>query len=78
MTKKEMDLLEKVFAAGIEGRMYQGKCKTAAKLAEDGFLERIEIKDRTSLGVLTSNGYVLTHAGRFTYCRSDRCAESPI
>lgn len=78
MTKKEMDLLEKVFEAEINGRMYQGKCKTAAKLAEEGFLQEYESCEQTSLGVLTCKGYELTHTGRITYCHSDRCAEAPI
>ena len=77
MTKKEMDLLEKVFEAEINGRLYQGKCKTAAKLADDGLIriheERIHVPP---LGFMTVRGYVTTLAGNATYCMSDRCKDA--
>jgi hypothetical protein len=78
MTKKEMDLLEKVFGMEIEGRIYQGQNKTAERLLEGGFITKYERKEKTSLGPMTVRGYVLTPLGHITYCQSDRCSEVPV
>lgn len=70
-TKAELNALEKVFAAEIEGRLpFQSKARVFRQLEEDGLLEpmvRIVGNDRFRV---TVTGYQLTHAGRFLYCSS--------
>jgi hypothetical protein len=69
-TKAELNALEKVFAAEIDGRLpFQSKAKIFKRLQEDGLLEPME---RAFCGrfAVTVTGYQLTHAGRFLYCSS--------
>jgi hypothetical protein len=69
-TKAELEALEKVFAAEIEGRLpFQSKAKIFKLLQKDGLLSPME---RTFGGrfPITVAGYQLTHAGRFIYCSS--------
>lgn len=69
-TKAELNALEKVFAAEIEGRLpFQSKAKIYRRLCDDGLLASVERKvggDR--LGAIIVSGYELTHAGRIIYC----------
>lgn len=70
-TKAELNALEKVFAAEIEGRLpFQSKAKIYRDLCDDGFLEQMECKFGDGRFAVTVSGYQLTHAGRITYCAS--------
>ena len=68
MNKADLAVLERAFCCEIQGRMFQGKSKRITRLVEEGYLEQVTRQDRTPFGILTSNGYALTHAGRITYC----------
>lgn len=79
MTKRELDILEKCFAAEIEHAvnktgigLYQTKSKLAEKLAEYRYIQKVVIED----GLLRIEGYELTETGRFVYCMSDRCKDA--
>ena len=70
MTKQELNLLERAFAAeigaAIEGtpRLVATKSKVAAALVSDGLLAKcVEVWRGVKF-----EGYELTHAGRFAYC----------
>lgn len=67
MRKRELDMLEKVFAAEVNGCLpFQTKSKIAGELVESGhLLHGKEIKS----GVIVA-GYYLTHAGRYAYYAS--------
>lgn len=75
MNKRELELLEKVFGAEIDGMLnkmpglYQTKSKLAKKLVADGYL----VEDREVLGggiPVIIEGYRLTLLGNLTYCMS--------
>ena len=75
MTKKELDLLEKIFQAQLEGRLYQTKSKLAKQMEEDGFI----MEDSKAFGVacfgkIIVRGYTLTIKGNYAYCSSEKCA----
>jgi len=79
MNKRELDLLEKVFAAEIDGAMkgYLGIHQTKSKLAEKLWKEGYLIKRTTKLKgwpPVTIEGYRLSLLGNATYCTSERCA----
>ena len=70
MTKQELNLLERAFAAeigaAIEGapRLVVTKSNVAAALVSDGLLAKcVEVWRGIKF-----EGYELTHAGRFAYC----------
>lgn len=71
MTKKHLKLLEKVFAAEIEGRLpYQSKAKGYKELEE---LDLVAWGTVTLGGggfPVTVSGWYLTHSGRYAYCES--------
>ena len=74
MTKAEIDFLERVFAAEIDGRLYQTKSKLAKRMEEEGYIVEVHKhigNDR--FGEIVVKGYNLTLLGNFTYCSSDRC-----
>lgn len=82
MTKREIEILERVFSAEVESafngqpHIVQTRSKLAAKLADEGYLHWREIR----LGgrfPITIAGYELTELGRLTYCycASERCAD---
>ena len=73
MTKAELDFLERVFDAEINGRMYQTKSKMAKKMEDQGFIIACEERFGSVLGVIICKGYHLTIKGNFTYCTSERC-----
>jgi len=80
VNKKELLILEKAFAAGIDQALsgtslgiIQTKSKLAVKLAEQGFLELVTIRLGGRIPVLVT-GYQLTLLGNFTYCSSDLCS----
>lgn len=70
-TKAELNALEKVFAAEIEGRLpFQSKAKIFHQLCEDGLLQPMDRRFGDRFGIVTISGYQLTHAGRLAYCTS--------
>lgn len=69
ITRKELLFLEKVFAAELEGRLFQSKSKMAHKLVDNGYLQEVEERH----GIVICRGYSLTLLGNATYCMSDRC-----
>lgn len=77
MNKQSLDLLEKVFAAEINGvvdgiGLFRTKSKLAKKLEDSGYI----IKDFVILGgrfPVKIEGYRLTLLGNMTYCTSERC-----
>ncbi|MCG6574893.1 hypothetical protein EGM97_09255 [Pseudomonas sp. AF32] len=74
MAKSVFTMLEKVFAAEIEGRLpYQTKSKLAAKMEEFGYLQF----GSERMGIVTVSGYYLTNAGRLAYCEECRDVEVP-
>jgi hypothetical protein len=83
MNKRELALLERGFIADIEGalnktpRMFQTRSKLAEKLADEGFLQRVEYR----ISGVVCKGYSLTLAGNFAYCMSlddsEPSAEAP-
>lgn len=74
MNKKQLALLEKVFAAEVEDALpYQTKSKLAQEMCTSGFLEPLQVK----MGLATVTGYALTHAGRIKYCESCRETGEP-
>lgn len=77
--KKSLDLLEKAFAAEVEGAvsggvgMLQTKSLTAKRLAESGYLDE-KVVTLSGNPPVTVRGFALTHLGRAEYCMSDRCS----
>jgi hypothetical protein len=74
MNKAELDFLERVFSAEIDGRFYQTKSKLAKNMEDDGYIQKTSKsfgKDR--FGEIVVTGYVLTIKGNYTYCTSERC-----
>jgi hypothetical protein len=82
MNTKDLDLLEKAFAAEIDAAvnksplyMMQTKAtKRADALVADGMLRKVS---ETLAGRYTVAGYALTELGRLTYCMSERCDGEP-
>lgn len=77
MTKAELDFLENVFAANLEGRLIQSKSMLAKRLETGGYivLERKNVgKDR--FGDIMVEGYSLTIKGNMAYCTSERCTSA--
>lgn len=83
MDSKDLDLLEKAFAAEIEAAlnknalyMMQTKAtERADALVADGMLRHVS---ETLGGRYTVAGYALTELGRLTYCMSERCNDEPV
>jgi hypothetical protein len=72
LTKQEMKMLEKVFAAEISGSLLQTKSTIAKSLADREYIimeEKILGKDR--FGLIKVSGYRTTILGNATYCMSD-------
>lgn len=80
MNKESLDLLERAFAAEIDGAMnkhlglLQTRSKAAKKLEEDGMLVAVRETLYSTIPVVVS-GYRLTERGRMEYCMSNRCSE---
>lgn len=77
MKKRQLDLLEKVFAAEINRcrdhvGLFQTRSKLAQELEAEGYIEQAEVHLGGRFPV-TIKGYALTHRGRIAYCMSDRC-----
>lgn len=70
-TKAELKMLEKVFAAEIEGRLFQSKAKIMMRLEEKGLVRRTRKEypaDR--FGPIVVEGWGQTILGNMTYCFS--------
>ena len=73
MTKEDMALLEKAYAAEVDAAlskselyMMQTKATNRAnRLVADGMLRKV---NKTFSGRYTVEGYALTEAGRLVYC----------
>ena len=77
MNKRELDLLEAVFAKEIDGGVYQTKSQLAKRLEKEGYLQKVTLNlGRDRFGSIEVTGYVLTILGNATYCMSERCAEA--
>jgi hypothetical protein len=74
MTKAELAILGRVYerevSAALSGgeRLFQSRSKIAARLADEGFLERRSVTFGRGALAVTVKGYELTHAGRLAYC----------
>lgn len=67
MTKKTFELLGRIFAAEVDGRLpYQSKSKEYPKLEEDGLCEGVTRR----FGPVIVQGWILTHLGRMAYCQA--------
>lgn len=82
MTKRELDLLERAFDAEIRVAfephrlpLIQTKSKIARKLVDAGLLQEVEVTTGRRFAI-TVRGFALTHAGRYAYCSSSRCADA--
>jgi CTP-dependent riboflavin kinase len=75
ITKAELNMLEKMFAAEIEhaisksklSHIFQSKSKLLEKLEGKGLVARHEFNLGGNLP-MTIKGWLLTHSGRFTFC----------
>jgi hypothetical protein len=71
MTKQKLAALEKVFAAEIYNQLpFQSKARIFKRLQDEGYLQPFRRQFKYRLGVVTVDGYQLTHAGRYLYCKS--------
>ena len=81
MNKQSLDMLERAFAAEIDGALnkhlglLQTRSKAAKKLEEDGMLVAVRETLYSTIPVVVC-GYRLTERGRMEYCMSDKCSES--
>jgi len=75
MTKKELNLLEKVYTEEINSAItggiyaYQTRSKLAEKLCAEGLLKKVTEKIGGQFAV-SVKGYQLTLAGNMAYCTS--------
>lgn len=73
MTKEDMALLEKAYAAEVDAALSKSELymmqtratKRADALVADGMLRKVS---KTFAGCYTVEGYALTEAGRLAYC----------
>lgn len=75
MNKQQISILERAYVAEVNGALsgsgldiLQTKSKVAAKLAEEGYLEKVEHIINEGVITIYIKGYRLTHLGRMTYC----------
>lgn len=75
MNKRELDILEKCFAAEIDGAitkgigLYQTSSKLTNRLEADGYIVK-ETRILEGRPPVTIEGYRLTVLGNLTYCMS--------
>ncbi len=75
MTKSELAILEKAFAAEIDGalsgglRLFQSRSKVAKHLVAEGYLREVTEHHGGVMRVRVT-GYELTEVGRLAYCLS--------
>lgn len=72
LPKYQLQALEKIFAAEIEGHLpFQSTASVYKKLEADGLVRfGKETLSSDCLGAITVEGWYLTHAGRLMYCMS--------
>lgn len=72
MTKAELKMLERAFAAEIEDRLpFQSRSQLAFDLAAEGLLQPMQVDFKADrFGPIVVKGWQLTHLGRMTYCVS--------
>ena len=71
MTKAELNMLERLFAAEIEGRLLQSKSKLLSKLESEGYVQRAKREFQADrFGRIVVEGWCLTLLGNMTYCFS--------
>lgn len=75
MTKAELNVLEKVFIAEINGRKFQSKSKLVKSLADRGYLAEYTTEYADRFGWMRVDEWILTHLGRWSYCET--CTEEP-
>lgn len=80
MNRRELDLLERAFAAEIDAAVgggipvIQTRSKLAKQLMNDGYLRWCEVA-LPGFPPVVVEGYALTLLGNLTYCTSERCAD---
>lgn len=78
MSKAELDILEKAFAADVEHAISSGlgliqtKSRVAKRLCDDGLLAESQVTLPGRIPVVVKR-YSITLLGHFAYCTSDRC-----
>lgn len=69
VTAAELKVLERIFAAEINGRLpAQFKSKWLPGLQERGMVQPMERKIGGGVFTVLVSGWALTHLGRMTYC----------
>lgn len=77
MKKADLAILEKVFAAEIEGKpLMKSKSKRIFDLEKQGMVKRVLVKVQMRNTVYVE-GWELTHIGRFTFCDSCKDFKEP-
>ena len=75
MTKAELKMLERLYAAEVERRLpFQSKSKLLERMEADGLVRRSEKRMPGKFEVIV-RGWELTLAGNFTYCMT--CNDEP-
>jgi hypothetical protein len=70
MNKKDLAVLERMFADEVDGKhMTQTESKRMESLEAQGMVERLTITYPGRFPVV-AHGWILTHLGRFTYCKT--------
>lgn len=70
-SKATLKILERAFAAEIEGRLpFQCRSKLAKELVESGHLQEMVRRFGTGALAVKVAGYSLTHLGRILYCET--------
>ena len=79
MTKAELQMLEKLFAAEVDAALsgnallgvVQSKSRLMLKLEADGYVKRVRLELKPDrLGAVVIDGWQLTVAGNAAYCLS--------
>ena len=76
LTKSQLNMLEKIFSAQLDGSLHETRSKVAKQLETDGYIVR-EVKNlgKDRFGIISITGYALTLKGNAAYCMSDRCSD---
>ena len=73
MNKAQLDMLEKIFDAEINGSLHETKSKVAKQLELDGYIVRhVRNVGKDRFGIISITGYALTIQGNMAYCMSSR------
>lgn len=68
MTKSDLKILGRAFAAEVEGRRYHGSARRIEALVQQGML----VRERGDYLGFANEWIELTHLGRMTYCMSNK------